>query len=181
MKIERHKRVDELIKCSISTGKLAYDIGSGGMKNKIFEEFYEHKEFVEVIGIDIYEDNAKERNEFYKHSNCIKFVCCDATKYQFAEADLVTMFHSAEHMNEKAFKELIERLKKTTRQIIVETPDEYEDGNAVVVEENNPHQRHAFLVTKEIMISLGFEHLFTYAQNHLFNNSVYIYNNEERT
>jgi hypothetical protein len=59
-------------------------------------------------------------------------------------------------------------------QMIVETPNEYEDGEAYVAESQNNYQRHLSLIDKKFMKSKGFNRIFIYFQPSGFSNSIYL-------
>lgn len=127
--------------------------------------------------IDANGPNIEERKRKYDKDERYVFCCRDVLEYNFTECyDLITLMHVIEHFEENKAIELLNRVKdKCNGLILVETPDQFENGLAVVATEQNPFQEHHFLASEAFMKDNGFNRLFTYRQNRLFTNSFYIW------
>jgi len=170
---KRKKLLDSVI---ISEGTVL-DIGCGGLKNTAFEKFLVPRRFTKITGIDTYQPSVDERRARYQFNDRYEFICKDIRDMDLSnEYDLVTMFHVIEHFTEKEVTEVLQYVKKIARkQVLVETPDQFEDGLAVVQAENNPYQEHKCLITQSFMAKYGFIKIGSYIQTSGFTNSIYLY------
>lgn len=142
-----------------------------------FEEFLVPRRFTKITGIDINQPSVDERRAWYQSDDRYEFICKDIRDMDLpGEYDLVTMFHIIEHLTEKQAAQVLQYLKTIARkQVLVESPDQFEDGLAVVQAENNPYQEHKCLITQSFMEQLGFIKIGSYVQSSGFTNSVYLY------
>lgn len=168
--------------------KRIIDIGVGSLNHSQFEELYldTSYKYEKVIGIDAFQRNVDERNNLYKNNNnygksCeYSFVCSDCLDfdYESEKPDVISLFHVIEHLDEGSAKKLLLKLRdvSTVKLIIVETPNEFEDGSGQAKLEGNEYQRHKSLIDESFMLKLGFTKYYGY-QQHLshFHNSVYIF------
>lgn len=168
--------------------KRVVDIGVGSVNHSQFEELYLFTKYKydKVVGIDAFQKNVDERNnlyannEDYKNNGEFSFVCCDALDfdYEAEKPDVITLFHVIEHLDVESAKKLLLKLRdvSTVKLIIVETPDEFEDGSGQAKIENNEYQRHKSLIDEGFMLKLGFTKYYGYTQHMShFHNSIYIF------
>tara|TARA_R110000803_G_C11984313_1_gene321132 strand:+ start:2235 stop:2777 length:543 start_codon:yes stop_codon:yes gene_type:complete len=175
MQINKKDRIPTIKQLIPTKSRSILDIGPGGLKNTIHEQMFNDVEFEEMLVIDIHQPNILERKQKYIDDSRYTFINEDAFKYKFNKKyDTITIIHVIEHFEEKKAIKLLNKLKKIcTGKILLETPDQFEDGAQVVAEEENIHQEHLFLADEKFMNENGFTRIFSYQQNHLYSNSFY--------
>lgn len=158
------------------------DVGVGSINHTQFEELYvdTKDKFSKVIGIDAFEKNITDRKAKYVGDSRYKFFSSDALDYDFSaeKPDLVTLFHVAEHLSLEDLSKLIKKIQSvdSVKMILLETPNEFEDGSGVANLEGNKYQNHKSLINLAFLSKFGFDRLFSYQQyNSTFNNTIYIF------
>jgi len=177
MFIHKDHRIPTMKGLLPSKCRSALDIGCGGLKNTIHEVLYGELPFDDILVVDTHEPNIQERADFYKEDSRYTFMHADAMKVNLDSTyDLITLIHVIEHLDADNAVVLLRKLNAAcTGIVLVETPDQFEDGERTAAEEHNPHQRHRFLADEEFMSSNGYRKVFSYRQNQWFTNSVYAY------
>lgn len=175
--INKQDRMSTIRKTLIDTGRLAIDIGCGGVGHTIFDTLYRKSGFQRVIGIDAFGPNIVARQEQYRDYPKFSFVHAKAEEYEYPQGtDLVTLFHVAEHLSVIALEHLLKTLIASgPSQIFIETPDQFEDGSEVAAKQQNEFQRHKSLVTEEWLSQFKFRKVYTYHQGDSYFNSGYVW------
>lgn len=177
--MERNKRAfirDKII----YSGDYAIDIGTGSVKHNQFERFYfrPHVDFGNILCIDACEKNIRQRAVKYENKPHIKHLCANVVGIDFKiEPDLITAFHVVEHLSLTELSELLRKLTSITKQqILIETPDQFEDGIGTAMHEGNEFQKHKSLVDEKYLMNYGFKKVYQYTQqSSTFSNSGYLW------
>lgn len=132
-----------------------------------------------IVGVDAHEGNIKERLAWVKKrpdSGRFRFIHGEIQTLKFNEKfDVILLSHVIEHLKLNNVENVLNYLWSICeKQMIVETPNEFEDGRSAVVQYANPYQKHQSLIDGVFMNNHGFTPKFTYYQDSGFSNTVYI-------
>jgi 2-polyprenyl-3-methyl-5-hydroxy-6-metoxy-1,4-benzoquinol methylase len=155
------------------------DVGCGGIKHSTFDLVCATGDYDLIVGVDAYKPSVDERKTWASaraDSSRFEFLHGEIQKMKFdRNFDVILLSHVIEHVMLKEADELLNYLWSIcSKQMIVETPNEFEDGKYAVAQYRNPHQTHRCLVDEAFMANHGFTKIFTYFQESGFSNSVYI-------
>lgn len=167
--ISKKDRISHLISL-MGSGNLWVDLGTGPAESTAFDDLYNLSDFNQVICIDI-NPEVKKRPALPN----VTIFSEDLRTFDIPECSLVTGLHVIEHLEETFAKKLLKRLKRITSKVIIETPDQFEDGLSEVRRSNNPYQKHHFLADADFMSRLSFKRVAWYRQNSLFTNGIYLW------
>jgi len=164
----------------------ALDIGIGTLKSTIHDQMYEKSSFDKIYVMDAFEDNInarKENKNKYPESK-YNFIHSAIEDFNFdnnQNIDFISLIHVIEHIPlEKIPLVILKLIALKPKVIVIETPDQFEDGCSVVKEQDNIWQAHHCLVNEEVLGPIGFEKVLTYQQNELYSNSIYLWKEESQ-
>ena len=130
----------------------ALDLGCGAGKYGVLMRFYLEPSVLErkktIDGLDIYPRYIGDRSIFY--DNLIKG---NMLTIEIKDYDLILFSHALEHISKEEGKELILRLLKYNKSLIVVTPDGYVPQKVI---DNNIYTAHLSGWTKKDFVLLGF-------------------------
>lgn len=177
MVVDRSQRIPLIIKNMHRSGTLL-DVGCGGMRQTTFDLVSATGQYELVVGVDAYEESINERKRWAAQRQDAKrfmFIHGEIQKMRFDRRfDVILLSHVMEHLSLAEAESVLGYLWSICdRQMILETPNEFEDGRNAVAEFGNPYQKHACLVDQSFMTRHEFVKLLTYFQESGFSNSVY--------
>lgn len=155
------------------------DVGCGGIDQETFDIISATGNYDYILGVDACEQAIKERlawKEKQPKKDRYNFVCSEIQKMKFDRTfDVVFLAHVIEHLSfEDADRTIDYLLSIANHQMIIETPNEYEDGEAYVKESHNNYQRHLSLIDAKYLRSKGFKVVHTYFQPSGYSNTIYM-------
>jgi len=159
------------------------DVGCGGIKQETFDIISATGNYNYVLGVDACEQSIKERLEWKENQTNkerFEFICAEIQKIKFDRTfDVVFLSHVIEHLSfEDADKTIDYLLSLTNYQMIIETPNEFEDGEVYVRESQNGFQRHLSLIDGKYLKTKGFKAIHTYFQPSGYSNTIYMIKKE---
>lgn len=173
----------EVINKSICRRGSILDVGCGGTRHTTFDLVCATGEYDLIVGIDAHKPSIQERIAWAKSrsdSERFKFIHSKAQDIKFDQQfEVILLSHVIEHLTLIGAHTLLDYLWTIcSKQMVVETPNEFEDGRNAIAQYDNPHQEHKSLIDEAFMVSHGFKTIYTYSQDSGFSNSIYL---KERT
>lgn len=175
--VDRSQRIPLIIRNMHRSGTLL-DVGCGGIKHTTFDEVCATGDYDLIIGVDAHKRNIDERSAWAssrQDSASFKFMHGRIQDIKFDRTfDVILLSHVIEHVTLEEAENILNYLWSIcNKQMVVETPNEFEDGRSAVAEYKNPYQEHRCLVDHAFMARHGFTKIFAYFQESGFSNSVY--------
>lgn len=177
MIVDRSQRIPLIIE-NIHRSGVLLDVGCGGLRLTTFDLVSATGNYELIIGVDAHKESIDQRIAWAaarQDSARFHFIHGEIQNIKFDRTfDVILLSHVIEHLTLEDAQSTMNYLWSIcNRQMIVETPNEFEDGRYAVAEYNNPYQRHRSLVDDAFMKRHGFTKVFSYFQESGFSNSVY--------
>lgn len=156
-------------------GNTWVDLGCGDAEHTTLDRLLVGKNFDKIIAIEAHKPAIESRPEYPN----VFYLNEDFSVYLYNEpVDLVTAIHVLEHINLEDVNKVLSHYKKLAKHIVIETPNEFEDGSQEVKNSKNPYQEHKCLITEDFMKQLNFKLILSYDKNHIYSNSIYEWKKE---
>ena len=159
----------------ICDGDSILDVGCGGMKQSTFDEVVLKGSYKDIVGVDAHEQSILDRQTDRQTDRRTSFICGEIQNLIFDRRfDVVLLSHVIEHLTFKDADRVIDYLWSICdKQMIVDTPNEFEDGTPYVKESGNTYQHHHCLIDAAFMKRKGFKRVFKYFQPSGYSCSIY--------
>jgi hypothetical protein len=149
------------------------DLGSGGPQSQVFDELYRVSTAHTIFCVDLWPE-LLERHPMDR----VNLMVADMRQCRFNGIDLVTMIHSIEHLTEDEAHTILAQMQQTVKRIVVETPDQFEDGSGAIEHSRNPYNKHLSHITSEFMEEFGFTRTATSHVGPNITNGIYVWGAE---